>query len=183
MPGRPGGSRQRAAIAFAAFVALGCCTALPNIARAQSVGVESDPFVHNRTRLSVGAGLSNSGTETYMQLGVGVGYYIADGLELGVNTDIWLIGDPTVVNVTPGLLYVFHMVRVVKPYVGAFYRHAFVFDARDLDSIGGRAGLYLVSGRVFFGAGVVYEHWLNCGSSRFIDCDEVYPEATIGVTF
>ena len=75
------------------------------------------------------------------------------------------------------------MVPTVKPYIGTFYRHAFVFDRPDLDSVGGRAGLYLVPGRVFVGAGLVYEHWLNCNNARYLDCDEVYPEAVIGFTF
>jgi len=183
MPTHPGGSRRGAVLVFAVLSTLIAATVVTSTASAQRAGVEYDPFVRNRVRGSISAGFSASGSETYAQLGVGIGYYVVDGLELGVNTDLWFIGDPTIVNVSPGLTYVFHMVRTVKPYVGTFYRHAFVFGAKDLDSIGGRAGLYIVGGRVFVGAGLVYEHWLNCSNARFIDCDEVYPEASIGFTF
>jgi hypothetical protein len=185
MPTRPGGSRHGATSARATLTAL-ICSAVATIAataHAQRAGVEYDPFVQGRVRGSIFAGVSASGSETYMQLGLGVGYYLVDGLELGVNSDLWFIGDPTIVNLSPALTYVFHMVRAVKPYVGTFYRHAFVFDAEDLDSVGGRAGLYIVGGHVFGGGGLVYERWLSCSDTRFVDCDEVYPEAAIGFTF
>ena len=71
----------------------------------------------------------------------------------------------------------------LKPYLGTFYRHAFVFDAIDQDSIGARAGLYFVQGRVYFGVGAVYERWLDCDGSTFIDCDIIYPEVVLAVSF
>jgi hypothetical protein len=129
------------------------------------------------------AGADFSGSQTYMQLGLGVGYYLTNGLEFGVDSNLWMFGDPTVLDVSPGLTYVFWRVPRIKPYIGAFYRHAFVFDATDLDSVGSRVGLYFVAGRVYLGAGAVYEHWFNCNHERFVSCDDVYPEAVLAITF
>jgi hypothetical protein len=173
---------MKRAIGVAAFAGALCLfTCAP--ARAQSAEAVYNPFAQSRVRASVVAGLSSSGDETYLILGGGAGYYLTDGLELGLDTDVWLIGDPTVWNVTPGLLYVFYMVPTVKPYLGTFYRHAFVFDSEDLDSIGGHAGLYFVTGRVYLGVGAVYEHWLGCDDDSFTDCDAVYPELVLAFSF
>jgi hypothetical protein len=172
---------RRAAALALVLGALAC--AAPSTAHAQRAGVEYNPFAAHRARASIGAGVSASGSETYLQLGFGVGYFLTDGLQLGVDTSLWFIGDPTFINLTPGLTYVFYMVPIFKPYVGGFYRHAFVFDFDDLDSIGARGGVYLVEDPLFIGLGLVYEHWLSCEDNRFVDCDQVYPEATLGFSF
>lgn len=172
-----------ASLTLATLIAVASGWVACSTASAQSAGVEYNPFARNRVRASVGVGVSSSGRDTYMQLGVGVGYFLTDGLELGLGTDLWLIGDPTIINVTPGLTYVFHQVPVVKPYLGTFYRHAFVFDFPDLDSIGGRGGLYFVADHAYVGAGLVYEHWLGCEDNGFVGCDEVYPEIVLAITF
>ncbi len=88
-------------------------------------------------------------------------------------------------RLSPGLRYVFHMVPVIKPYVGGFYRHTFVNDYDDLNSLGARAGIYFApkGGGFYVGGGAVYEHLLGCTSSTFVDCDDVYPEIFVGASF
>jgi hypothetical protein len=185
MQSRPEWSRPVAGVTFTMLIALACgllACSTASAQSAQSAEAEYDPFARNRVQLSVFAGVSNSGTTTYGQLGVGVGYFLLDGLELGLGSDIWF-GDPTIVNLTPGLTYVFHMVPTIKPYLGSFYRHAFIFEATDLDSVGARAGLYFVGGHTYVGAGVVYERWLGCENETFVDCDEIYPEVVLAFAF
>jgi hypothetical protein len=54
----------------------------------------------------------------------------------------------------------------------------------DLDSIGGRAGLYFTSGKgVYVGAGLVYENYLSCQTSIYSSCDDTYPELIVAFTF
>jgi hypothetical protein len=54
----------------------------------------------------------------------------------------------------------------------------------DLDSIGGRAGLYFTSGKgVYVGAGLVYESYLSCQTSIYSSCDDTYPELIVAFTF
>ena len=142
-------------------------------------------FKGGSTRLSLVIGTGYTATENYMILGAGVGRYLADGLELGLDYEMWIFGSPVFHRLSPGLRYVFHMVPVIKPYVGGFYRHTFVHDFDDLNSVGARAGIYYTpkSGRMYIGGGAVYEHELDCTNSALVDCDSVYPEIFFGVAF
>lgn len=135
------------------------------------------------TRLTVLVGTGSTGTDQYMILGAGVGRYLMDGLELGVDYEAWLFGEPTLHRLSPELRYVLHFVPKLQPYVGVFYRHTFVSDYDDLDSVGARAGVIFAPGRLVLGAGAVYERQLSCEDGQVLDCDDVYPEVTIGVVF
>ena len=116
-------------------------------------------------------------------LGVGPAYYLFDGVELGLDIDFWLVGDPFIANVSPGLRYVLHFVPVIKPYAGVFYRHSFVSDFEDRDSVGTRLGVfYVTGGGSFLGIGVVYERYLACSGTRFVDCDGWYPELVLAIS-
>lgn len=121
---------------------------------------------------------------SYLILGVGLGYYILNGLELGLDGSVWVFDSPTIGMVTPQAKYVFGFVPVIKPYVGAFYRQYIVGSGiDDFDSAGGRAGIYLVPGSsASIGIGVVYEHLIDC-KDRILPCDAWYPEGTIAVSF
>ena len=54
----------------------------------------------------------------------------------------------------------------------------------DLDSVGGRAGIYFMSGRgSYFGAGVVYEQYLSCDEAVYKSCNDTYPEIIFAIAF
>jgi hypothetical protein len=112
--------------------------------------------------LGLGIGGGGYGDQTYLILGFGVGYFLVNGLELHVDTDFWLIGEPFIATPSPGLRYVMWFVPKVHPYVGGFYRHYFSGSGYpDANSIGARGGVYLMTGRSsYFGLGVAYEHFL-----------------------
>ena len=130
-------------------------------------------------------GTGSSSADTYLILGGGVGYYLVDGLELGLDYEAWIGGDPVMHRLSPGIKYVLHFVPTIKPYVGAFYRHTFVNDYDDLNYVGARAGLYYSPprGRVYVGGGAVYERLLDCSDGGWVDCDTVYPELFVGISF
>jgi hypothetical protein len=141
------------------------------------------PFAAGRTRVAIMVGGGSSAFDDYLILGAGVGYFIVDGLEIGLDYEAWIAGDPVMNRLSPETRYVFHMVPAIKPYVGAFYRHTFVTDdIEDFDQLGGRVGAYLVprGGRLYAGGGAVYERLLDCSSGALVDCDTVYPEIFIG---
>jgi hypothetical protein len=143
------------------------------------------PFSRGSIRLTALIGTGSSVTETYLILGAGVGYFLFDGFAIGLDYEAWIFASPVLNRLSPEARYVFHMVPVIKPYAGVFYRHTFVADYDDYDQVGGRLGAYVIPSRsrMFVGAGAVYERLLGCDDYDILDCDEVYPEVTFGVTF
>jgi len=142
------------------------------------------PFSKGSIRLTLLAGTASTYDDNYFIIGAGIGYFILNGLEVGLDYEAWLFAKPVMQRLSPEARYVFHMVPVVKPYAGVFYRRNFVTDHDDYNQIGARMGAYFIpkSNRMFVGAGAVYEKTLDCTSSNFIDCDEWYPEISFGIS-
>jgi hypothetical protein len=142
------------------------------------------PFLQGSTSLTLTIGSAWIGSNDYLILGAGLGQYILDGLEVGIDGSIWLFDSPTIGTLTPQIKYVVHQLPIVKPYIGTFYRHYFVGDGiDDLDSVGARVGIYLASGKgAYFGIGGLYEHVLDC-NENVLECDDWYPEFIIGISF
>jgi hypothetical protein len=153
---------------------------LVNAATVGTGGV-SGAFSKNSTTASVVLGSGSSFNDNYIILGVGVGYYVVNGLELGIDVQHWFSGDPSITKVSPQIRYVFTRPKVIKPYVGAFYRRTFIDNLDDADSFGYRAGAYFSNNKGFYiGGGVVYEEYKDC---NFVDCSNTYPEVLMSFSF
>jgi hypothetical protein len=141
-------------------------------------------FSAGRTHFVVSGGTGYAFDQTYFVLGLGAAYYVIDGLNVGLQLESWSGGDPHFYKVTPSVQYVFHRVPVAKPYIGAFYRRTYVQNLQDIDSAGGRAGVYVQAGRnAYLGVGAVYESYLDCNKSIYRSCSETYPELSFTVAF
>ncbi|HXJ70436.1 MAG TPA: hypothetical protein VNM39_16145 [Verrucomicrobiae bacterium] len=146
---------------------------------------EAGMFSKGNKRVSGMVGWGHSFDTDYLLLGIGVGYFLANGLDVGVDFEGWLVGDPTVYKLSPRADYVLWKAKRIKPYAGAFYRWNFVGgNIDDQSSLGGRVGAFYQSrgGRSMAGAGVVYERYLNL-DERFGSSDVVYPEVFVAVSF
>lgn len=166
-------------VAFAAaLLAAQPAAAQPVAAKASGAG----RFEQGSVSITAGAGVRSSGDETSFGLTAGAGYFVADGLEVGLTGTTWIGRDPSVSQITPGVRYIAIMVPSVHPYVGAFYRRWFIGDGfDDVDTIGGRAGIVLPqTGPVALSLGVVYEEVISTCS---VDCSEWYPEVGISLVF
>ena len=157
------------------------------LAASAGTGGVSTAFSKNSTSVGVVVGSGTAFDDDYIVLGVGVGYYVTDGLELGIDLQRWFSGEPTITKVSPQIRYVFTQPKTIKPYVGAFYRRTYYDDFNgieldDQDSFGYRAGAYFsTNNRVYIGGGVVYEEFKDC--SRFTDCSTTSPEILFTVSF
>jgi hypothetical protein len=142
------------------------------------------PFLQGSPSLTLTLGSAWVGSNDYFIVGAGLGYYLLDGLEVGLDGAIWLFDSPTIGTLTPQIKYVVHQLPLIKPYIGTFYRHYFVGDDfEDLDSVGARVGIYIVSGKgAYFGIGGLYEHMLDC-NENVLECDDWYPELLVGISF
>jgi len=141
------------------------------------------PFDRGRVGFTVIAGEQSAFGYNHFTLGAGVGYYVLDGLELGVSAIHEFGGGPSIDEVSPSLRYVAQPLFgrwPVLPYGGVFYNHWFIGDGiGDVDAIGGRAGLIHLRGRLIVGLGVAVEHTL----STCTECNFVYPDVTFGFSF
>ena len=141
-------------------------------------------FEKGSRRLSVTAGSGHSFDNSYFVMGLGAGYFVYDGLELGLDVEAWLGSDPDIYKLSPHVKYVLPLEGQLRPYAGGFYRHIFIDDFDDLDSIGVRGGVYFISAQNwFFGAGAVYESYLDCEDDTYSSCDDIYPEITFSLSF
>jgi len=149
-----------------------------------SAGAGADPFSAGSTRLSVIIGNGYAFNNSYLLIGVGAAYFFANGLDVGLDLEYWTGSSPGISKISPRVDYVINTGGAIKPYVGAFYRRTMIDGYPDLDSIGGRAGLFLMSGKgVYVGAGVVYENYLSCSNATYSSCDSTYPEFIVAVSF
>jgi hypothetical protein len=153
-------------------------------AASPAMAAESDPFADGSMRLSVLVGNGYAFDESYLIVGVGFGYFVAKGFELGLDVETWSGSTPHITKVSPEIRYVVPTDTSVRPYVGAFYRRTMIENYDDLDSAGGRAGIYFLAGRgSYFGAGAVYENYLSCNETIYKSCSDTYSEIIFAIAF
>lgn len=155
--------------------------ASPGIARADD-GVPT-PWDRGSIAVSFGVASQEAFDEDYFHVGAGIGYFVADGLELGFDGAHWFGGDPGISLASPHVRYVaVPLGWPLLPYVGGFYAHYFIGDPfDDFDTIGGRFGaLYHQGGGLVVGVGGAVERVVSdCND----DCTSIYPEVSIGFSF
>jgi len=154
------------------------CLPAPESAEARE---EPAPFAQGRFRISAGGGTTFGGGGGVV-LTAGFGYFIADGLEAGLDGDVWLGGEALMGSVAPQVRYLLPHLFPVVPYAGVFYRHTFIEDPwEDQDHLGSRAGVLIsLEGRFLLGGGLVTEYTLSGCSG---ECLDYYPEIAFSVTF
>jgi hypothetical protein len=167
--------------AAAAPAAVTATAAPASAAPVQAAGM----FSKGNRRVNGMIGWGHSFGNDYLLVGLGAGYYVANGLDVGVDFEGWFVGDPTVYKLSPRADYVLWKAKRIKPYAGAFYRWNFIGSGiDDKNSLGGRAGAFYQSrgGRSMAGAGVVYERYLDLNESVG-SSDVLYPEIFVSVSF
>ncbi len=149
-------------------------------------GPDAGPFKKGKVRVGFYVGAGSTYNQTYLILGGGLGYYLLNGLEAGVDLEGWLLQDPIFWKVTPQVRYVVWKMNPIKPYVGAFWRKTFVtgdnpLQIPDYDSYGGRLGIAYRSGGKYLALGAVYEKFNDDVFSG--DTDTWYPEIAFWISF
>ena len=141
-------------------------------------------FSKGKRRVTGVVGYARSFDSDYLLVGIGAGYYLSNGLDVGLDFEGWFLGDPTIYKVSPRVDYVLWRMQRIKPYAGAFYRWNFIGGGiEDHNSLGGRAGaFYKGGGGMMAGAGVVYERYLGL-DDRVGSSDVFYPEFFIAKSF
>jgi hypothetical protein len=152
-------------------------------APAKSTSASKGAFSKGTNRASFTVGWGRSFGDDYLLLGLGIGRFLRNGLEISLDYQAWVGSDPGVQKLSPSVLYVMTKAPRITPYAGAFYTRTFIQDYDDLSSIGGRAGVFKGAGRTAVGAGIVYEDYLSCDDSIYGGCSDVYPEVFVSTSF
>lgn len=146
------------------------------------VPAHAAPFDQGGMGVSVLVGSGQAFNDNYTIVGAGAGYYVLDGLQLGLDAEIWLGGRIGINKVSPQLQYVFAREEKLKPYLGAFYRRSTIEGLDDLNSAGIRAGVYLSSrGGYYLSFGIAQENYLSCDKAVYVSCSDTYPEITLTI--
>lgn len=141
--------------------------------------VQAAPFKQGDMNFSLLLGSGQAFNDSYSIFGAGFGYYVIDGLRLGIEGETWTGGNVSINKYSPQVQYVMAREKQLKPYVGAFYRKTSIEGFEDLDSAGGRAGVYMSSrGNYYISIGVVHESYLSCDEAIYVSCSDTYPEIT-----
>jgi hypothetical protein len=150
----------------------------------QAKAADAGPFRQGSVRMSIMLGSGTAFRQDYTILGAGLGYYVADGIEAGVDVESWQGNDPRITRWSPQVLYVHLTDGNAKPYAGVFYRRTSISQYKDLNDAGGRAGLLFLYGRkAYLGLGLAYESHLNCDRAVYDSCADTYPELRLAIVF
>jgi hypothetical protein len=140
------------------------------------------PFDRGRVALSAGASSQTLFGSTYIEIGAGVGYYVLDGLAIGLSGIYEFGNGPSIAQVSPSLRYVAQPLVgkwPIVPYIGTFYKHWFIGgDYADEDTVGGSIGFMYVSGNVLLGLGLAVETEI---SACTMSCTWEYPDLTFSL--
>ena len=145
---------------------------------------DAGPFRQGSVRMSIMLGSGTAFKQDYTILGVGLGYYLADGIEAGMDVETWQGNDPRITRLSPQVLYVHQMAGNAKPYAGLFYRRTSISQYKDFNDAGARAGLLFLYGRkAYLGVGLAYESHLSCDRIVYDSCSDAYPELRLAIIF
>lgn len=147
-----------------------------------STRINASAFSEGSVSFDIVAGSGSAFNQNYTVLGVGVGYYVAQGLEVGINLQHWFSSEPAITKVSPQVKFVFSELGDIKPYAGGFYRATFIEGQTEEGSFGFRGGAFFSnSNGANIGAGIVYEEYLDC--DKVIECSATYPEVHFTFSF
>jgi len=151
--------------------------------QAQAAGAGAS-FSQGQNQFSIGAGSGEAFDKNYFVVGVSAAHYVIDGLGVGLAADHWSGSGPSINRYTPFLQYVFYQRHFWRPYVGGFFRHTVISGLQDLNSYGGRAGIYIATSRkAYLGIGLVHEQYLSCQEKTYGTCSETYSEIHLIFSF
>jgi len=85
-----------------------------------------DAFSAGSARFTVIVGSGYAFNNNYLIIGVGAAYFVANGLDLGLDLESWTSGNPRITKISPRLDYVFSTDWALRPYIGAFYRRTLI---------------------------------------------------------
>jgi len=150
--------------------------------------VSADVFEKGRMSIGLAVGSSYSYGEQYTILGVGIDYFLNNGLSVGVGYRGWFGGDPSTNELTFTSNYYMPLSKKFRPYIGAFLKETYVnydnYDNRSYESYGARGGVAMImSPNSYLSFGYAYEVYGDCTETVLRECSNSYPEFVFSLAF
>lgn len=140
------------------------------------------PFDQGRMGLGFGFSAQTNFGADYYVVGGGFGYFVLDGVELGLGAAHQFGDGPSITRTTPSLRYVAQPLvehSPLVPYIGVFGSRYFIYEGiEDIHTLGARVGAIYVSGSLLIGFGIAMERIVSeCNE----DCTSFYPDITLNL--
>jgi hypothetical protein len=149
-----------------------------------NAAAEAASFQQGSVRMSIMLGSGTAFQQDYTILGIGLGYYVADGIEAGVDIESWHCNDPRITRLSPQVLYVHQMTEMPNPMPVCSTAGPSSANTIDINNAGARTGLLFLYGRkASLGLGLAYESHLNCDRTVYDACADTYPELRVAIMF
>ena len=150
--------------------------------------VNADVFDKGKMSIGIVAGSSYSYGEQYTILGLGVDYFVVDGLSVGVGYRGWFGGNPGINQLTVASSYYLALSKKFRPYIGGFLRETFVdydeINDKSYESYGARGGIAItMSPNSYMSFGYAYEEYGDCKDTIYRECSSSYPELVFSLAF
>jgi hypothetical protein len=141
-------------------------------------------FRQGGTELALMGGGGTAFDKSYFIIGASAGYYVLDGLGVGLSYEHWSGDGPTITKYSPYAQYVFYQASTIKPYVGGYYRHTSVTGYNALESVGARGGVYIAeSSNAYLGLGMAHETFLDCQQTIYASCSVTFFDLSFVFSF
>lgn len=129
--------------------------------------------------LSVKGGFVAVDDKDYTIVGANIGWFILDGLKVGLAYERWFQADPNIDKLSVDANYYLPVSEGIRPYLGAFYAQNFASSEDIGTSYGFRGGVLFYTAQASIGLEWNHEVFDECGS----DCERSYPMVVFGFSF
>ncbi len=129
--------------------------------------------------ISVKGGFVSVDDEDYNIAGINVGYFLFDGLKVGLAYERWFEGDPSIDKLSVDANYYLPVSERIRPYLGAFYAQNFASSEDIGTSYGFRGGVLFYTPQASIGLEWTHETFNECGTG----CESTYPMVVFGFSF
>ena len=141
--------------------------------------LHSDMLEQGKGVASFKGGIVNVNNSDYIITGGNIGWFLLDGLKLGVGYERWYNQTPNIDKLSVDLNYYLPVSERVRPYIGAFLANNYLGSVDAGISEGVKIGILFSSEVASIGLEWNQEYYDRC----FIGCERAYPMVMLGIGF
>lgn len=129
--------------------------------------------------ISLKGGLVSVDDEDYSIAGANIGWFVLDGLKIGLAYERWFEGEPNIDKLSVDANYYLPVSDRIRPYLGAFYAQNYGNSEDIGTSYGFRGGVLFYTPQASIGLEWNHETFNECPTG----CERSYPMVVLGFSF